>query len=343
MDIEISKHVKCTLWTFIILLITAPITLVTTLDVFTYKRIDRSYRSDDTEDAVTTDNPTTPFPTPPPTLVSPRSPLPLHRQASPFPLENTNSRRIIYATPQDRLRGNNGEVVYASNKKTQSNSTLGRTGRNRHRGAGGMTSSSSATSCNSCIDRSYRSDDTEDAVTTDNPTTPFPTPPPTLVSPRSPLPLHRQASPFPLENTNSRRIIYATPQDRLRGNNGEVVYASNKKTQSNSTLGRTGRNRHRGAGGMTSSSSATSCNSCTEGGRNDITYHAEQHQRLCLNNDVNEESPPEPAPPEVPPRGPSLHSATLRRRADYNLPVGEANQGGQDTTAATQYLSQGGK
>lgn len=59
--------------------------------------------------------------------------------------------------------------------------------------------------------------------------------------------------------------------------------------------------------------------------------------------DVNEESPPEPAPPEVPPRGPSLHSATLRRRADYNLPVGEANQGGQDTTAATQYLSQGGK
>ncbi|GJQ84767.1 hypothetical protein Trydic_g21167 [Trypoxylus dichotomus] len=191
------------------------------------------------------------------------------------------------------------------------------------------------------IDRSYRSDDTEDAVTTDNPTTPFPTPPPTLVSPRSPIPLHRQASPFPLENTNARRIIYATPQDRLRGNNGEVVYASNKKTQSNSTLGRAGRNRHRGAGGMTSSSSATSCNSCTEGPRNDITYHADQHQRLCLNNDVNEESPPEPAPPEVPPRGPSLHSTTLRRRADYNLPVGESNQNGQETASSAQFLSQG--
>lgn len=65
---------------------------------------------------------------------------------------------------------------------------------------------------------------------------------------------------------------------------GEVVYASNKKTQSNNTLGRSGRSRHRGAGGMTSSSSATSCNSCTDGGRNDITYHGEPHQRLCLNN-----------------------------------------------------------
>ena len=72
------------------------------------------------------------------------------------------------------------------------------------------------------MDRSYRSDDTEDAVTTDNPTTPFPTPPPTLVSPRSPIPLHRQASPFPMENTNTRRIHYATPQDRLRGSNGDL-------------------------------------------------------------------------------------------------------------------------
>lgn len=59
--------------------------------------------------------------------------------------------------------------------------------------------------------------------------------------------------------------------------------------------------------------------------------------------DVNEESPPEPAPPEVPPRGPSLHSATLRRRADYNLPVGEPNQNGQETNASSQFLSQGGE
>lgn len=137
------------------------------------------------------------------------------------------------------------------------------------------------------MDRSYRSDDTEDAVTTDNPTTPFPTPPPTLVSPRSPIPLHRQASPFPLENTNTRRIHYATPQDRIRGNNGEVIYASSKKTLSNSTLGRSGRGRHR-TGGMTSSSSATSCNSCNDGrmaptGNADLTYH-DQQQRLCLSN-----------------------------------------------------------
>lgn len=52
---------------------------------------DRSYRTgSDTEGAATTDNPTTPFPTPPPTLT------PNHRQASPFPLENTNSRRHHY-------------------------------------------------------------------------------------------------------------------------------------------------------------------------------------------------------------------------------------------------------
>lgn len=71
------------------------------------------------------------------------------------------------------------------------------------------------------MDRSYRSDDTEDAVTTDNPTTPFPTPPQAMVSPRSPIPLHRQASPFPLENTNSRRLHYTSQQDRLRGSNGK--------------------------------------------------------------------------------------------------------------------------
>ncbi|KAF2906039.1 hypothetical protein ILUMI_00134 [Ignelater luminosus] len=206
-----------------------------------------------------------------------------------------------------------------------------KTGRNyqEQRRIGGKTKTEE-----NSVDRSYRSDDTEDAVTTDNPTTPFPTPPPTLVSPRSPLPHHRQASPFPLENTNTRRIHYATPQDRLR----EVVYSSNKKGLTNSTLGRSGRGRHGRTGGMTSSSSATSCNSCADGGRsNDVTYHGDPQQRLCLNNGVNEESPPEPAPPEVPPRGPSLHSATLRRRAEYSLPVGESSQNSQES----QFLSQG--
>uniref|UniRef100_A0A1Y1LMI1 Tenascin-like protein n=2 Tax=Photinus pyralis TaxID=7054 RepID=A0A1Y1LMI1_PHOPY len=189
----------------------------------------------------------------------------------------------------------------------------------------------------SSVDRSYRSDDTEDAMTTDNPTTPFPTPPPTLVSPRSPLPHHRQASPFPLENTNTRRMHYATPQDRLRGNNGEVIYSSNKKGIANSTINRSGRGRHGRTGGMTSSSSATSCNSCTEGVRNDVAYHGDTQQRLCLTNGGGEESPPEPAPPEVPPRGPSLHSATLRRRAEYSLPVGESGPASQES----QFLSQG--
>lgn len=59
--------------------------------------------------------------------------------------------------------------------------------------------------------------------------------------------------------------------------------------------------------------------------------------KTCAVSGVNEESPPEPAPPEVPPRGPSLHSATLRRRAEYSLPVGEQNN------PESQFLSQGGK
>lgn len=52
---------------------------------------------------------------------------------------------------------------------------------------------------------------------------------------------------------------------------------------------------------------------------------------------MNEESPPEPAPPEVPPRGPSLHSATLRRRTEYSLPPNDANSTNHDS----QYLGQG--
>ncbi|KAH1027257.1 hypothetical protein HUJ05_000803 [Dendroctonus ponderosae] len=66
------------------------------------------------------------------------------------------------------------------------------------------------------IERNYRSDDTEEIVSTDNPTSPFPAPTPKLVSPRSPVPLHRQASPFPLESINSRRVNYQPVTDRLR-------------------------------------------------------------------------------------------------------------------------------
>ncbi|CAG9823188.1 unnamed protein product [Phaedon cochleariae] len=136
------------------------------------------------------------------------------------------------------------------------------------------------------MDRSYRSDDTEDAMTTDNPTTPFPTPPPSMASPRSPIPLHRQASPFPLENINTRRIHYQTPQDRIRGNNGEIIYASgNKKNHSNSTLNR---RRHRG---MISSSSANSCNSCSDNmsiPNGDLGYPEQNKQhRISLNNVID--------------------------------------------------------
>lgn len=67
--------------------------------------------------------------------------------------------------------------------------------------------------------------------------------------------------------------------------------------------------------------------------------HFTVHILLLLLIDVNEESPPEPAPPEVPPRGPSLHSATLRRRTEYSLPVAETGQNNQES----QFLQQGGK
>ena len=73
---------------------------------------DRSYRTgSDTEGAATTDNPTTPFPTPPPTLT------PNHRQASPFPLESTNSRRHHYngSISSERSRNGNGaELIRAA-------------------------------------------------------------------------------------------------------------------------------------------------------------------------------------------------------------------------------------
>lgn len=74
--------------------------------------------------------------------------------------------------------------------------------------------------CADAADRSYRTgSDTEGAATTDNPTTPFPTPPPTLT------PNHRQASPFPLESTNSRRHHYngSVSSERSRNGNGKGV------------------------------------------------------------------------------------------------------------------------
>ncbi|KAL1509720.1 hypothetical protein ABEB36_004415 [Hypothenemus hampei] len=178
------------------------------------------------------------------------------------------------------------------------------------------------------IERNYRSDETDDVPVTDDHQTPaFSSVAPTLMSPRSPISLHRQASPFPLDSISAgRRITYQPASDRLRALNvsGEVIYATgNKKSLSNNnttTMGRSGR-RHR-IGGMTSSSSATSCNSnCNENilqPNGDIPYH-EQHAARRLSNGRDEESPPEPAPPEIPPRGGSLHTATLRRRTEFQL------------------------
>lgn len=55
-------------------------------------------------------------------------------------------------------------------------------------------------------------------------------------------------------------------------------------------------------------------------------------------SELTEESPPEPAPPEVPPRGPSLHAVTLRNRAEYSLPLTETLTKNHES----QYITQDG-
>ncbi|KAG7203719.1 hypothetical protein KM043_013747 [Ampulex compressa] len=156
-------------------------------------------------------------------------------------------------------------------------------------------------------DRSYRTgSDTEGAATTDNPATPFPTPPATLT------PNHRQASPFPLESTNSRRHHYngSISSERSRNGNGETVYAApTKKTSTGGgTLGRRTRRGH--ASALSSSSTASDRSE---------TVFPDEHSRMHLTNDTGRDSPPEPAPPEVPPRGPSLHAThTLRSQQNRN-------------------------
>ncbi|TGZ55342.1 Uncharacterized protein DBV15_07381 [Temnothorax longispinosus] len=207
-------------------------------------------------------------------------------------------------------------------------------------------------------DRSYRTgSDTEGAATTDNPTTPFPTPPPTLT------PNHRQASPFPLESTNSRRHHYngSISSERSRNGNGETVYAaSTKKTTSGGgTLGRRTRRGH--ASALSSSSTASDRSE---------TVFPDEHTRMHLTNGEEEytgvsfsriyviarllfhthdhriishhiachtgrDSPPEPAPPEVPPRGPSLH-ATHTLRAQQNRNGCPPNASGSFTVPSDQ-------
>jgi hypothetical protein len=75
--------------------------------------------------------------------------------------------------------------------------------------------------------------------------------------------------------------------------------------------------------------------------------------RLFWSSDLADDSPPEPAPPEVPPRGPSLHHATLRGRSggsiNYNLSSGPGDADNIDDpdygrgagAAGGMFLSQG--
>ncbi|XP_052738153.1 uncharacterized protein LOC112052935 [Bicyclus anynana] len=104
----------------------------------------------------------------------------------------------------------------------------------------------------------------------------------------------RQASPFPLESTNRR--FYR----RNRNSNGEEILSG----EAAGTLSRRSR-------------------------REEFPHEAnERANRLCHVNGPSSgaqserecESPPEPAPPEVPPRGPSLH-VTLRHRPAPDQPA----------------------
>ncbi|XP_045533983.1 uncharacterized protein LOC123721022 [Papilio machaon] len=99
----------------------------------------------------------------------------------------------------------------------------------------------------------------------------------------------RQASPFPLESTNRR--FYR----RNRNSKGEEVFTA----EAGGTLSRRNR-RPEDFPHDTASRNPRNChiNGSSSGGQNS--------EREC-------DSPPEPAPPEVPPRGPSLH-VTLRHR-----------------------------
>ncbi|XP_063380274.1 uncharacterized protein LOC134666899 [Cydia fagiglandana] len=104
----------------------------------------------------------------------------------------------------------------------------------------------------------------------------------------------RQASPFPLETTGRRYFR------RNRNSKGEELFAA----EASGTLSRRGRRsedfahdnnaRHRLDNGATNAGAAS--------------------EREC-------DSPPEPAPPEVPPRGPSLHVTLRHRPAPSEQPV----------------------
>ncbi|XP_028158047.1 uncharacterized protein LOC114351162 [Ostrinia furnacalis] len=99
----------------------------------------------------------------------------------------------------------------------------------------------------------------------------------------------RQASPFPLESTNRRYFR------RNRNSKGEEMFTN----EAGGTL-----SRRRRADDFTLDNNARNARHCLNNGA--PNNGGQTSEREC-------ESPPEPAPPEVPPRGPSLH-VTLRHR-----------------------------
>ncbi|XP_059486301.1 teneurin-a isoform X2 [Neocloeon triangulifer] len=185
-----------------------------------------------------------------------------------------------------------------------------------------------------------------DTEVTDNPTSPFPTPPASsspvnavmYSSAAMAANAPRQSSPYPLENTmagasprggslSSGAGIYAEPtpppsqQQRFlnRHYNKQPKSGSNSVKQNSSgasqgslqsSRGRVSGNRSRTGGTSTSSSDNMS----------DATYPEDmvKDNRLHLDSDMPD-SPPEPAPPEVPARGPSLANggSTLRQLRGY--------------------------
>ncbi|EEB20493.1 hypothetical protein Phum_PHUM617510 [Pediculus humanus corporis] len=138
------------------------------------------------------------------------------------------------------------------------------------------------------------------------------------------------------------------PQERFSGDKSETNSTGNYNTQrdhaiglgsrehSSGTLtsrGRISNRRHQQTNNGMMSSTSSSNSSISD---NNDDYHDVDHRRLNLENDLNGDSPPEPAPPEVPPRGPSLHvtgnSHTLRSGRNTN----DRTPQGQDI-----FLSQG--
>ncbi|XP_014290946.3 teneurin-a isoform X3 [Halyomorpha halys] len=118
-----------------------------------------------------------------------------------------------------------------------------------------------------------------------------------LPSYRQPVSPTRQASPYPLESTNLTASGGSTPNPSLSprfGRTGKKISSSKCNTLGGRSRASQGSKR-----GVTSSSSMSSASS--DNLHKDVSYRHE----LNL-NEVEGETPPEPAPPEVPPRGPSL-------------------------------------